>query len=76
VPQVVQAQPVGQQIGPTILGELGDRFVRGADGWLEAVGDELGLAQRATTRRGEHQSVAASRPIGQVDAQLLSQRTG
>jgi hypothetical protein len=44
VPQVVQPQTLRQQVGPTILGELGDGFVRGADGWLEAAGDELGLA--------------------------------
>jgi hypothetical protein len=49
VPQVVQAQLLGQQLGTAIGVELGDRLVRGSDGRLEAVGDELGLPQRAWT---------------------------
>jgi hypothetical protein len=76
VPQVVQPQVVGQRVGAAVGVELGEGLVGGPDGRLEPAGDELRLAQRATTRRGEHQLLAAIRPTGQVDAQLVSQRTG
>jgi hypothetical protein len=49
VPQVVQPQLLGQQVGATIVLELGDGLVGGGDGRLEAAGDELGLPQRAWT---------------------------
>jgi hypothetical protein len=60
VPQVVQPQVLGQQLGAAIGVELGDGLVRGSDGRLEAIGHEPRLPQRAATRRGEHQRVAAS----------------
>jgi hypothetical protein len=43
---------------------------------LKRSGTNFGLAQRTTTRRGEHQVVAVMRPIGQVGAQFLRQRAG
>jgi hypothetical protein len=74
VPQVVQPQLLGQRVGSAIRIELGDGGVRGSDSRLEAVRDKLGLPQRPTTRRGEHQLLSASGAAGQVGARLLGER--
>jgi hypothetical protein len=76
VPQVVQAQLLGQRVGAAIVVELGDGLVRGSDGRLEAVGHELGFPKRTATRCGEHQRLPISGAAGQVGAQLLGDDQG
>jgi hypothetical protein len=76
VPQVVQAQLLGQRVGAAIVVELGDVLVRGSDGRLEAVGHELGSPKRTVTRCGEHQRLPISGAAGQVGAQLLGDDRG
>ena len=56
MPQVVQPQLLGQRVGAAVVVELGDGLVRGPDGELEPMRDELGLPQRAANGR------AAARP--------------
>jgi hypothetical protein len=56
-----------------MLVELGDGLVRGADGRLEAVGDELRLAQRATTRRVNTRSSRACQPVVDQGSRVVAE---